>query len=221
MNPDAQMDDIQRNTEWLEARQRAVLKRRRTISATRTLIEIRQRLQHEGRNLDRLFRRALGLLLLSLMPLAAPAQPLPMPTMTVDVVDTNTYAPQTANATLQWDRGTNVARYRWTNWNEWTNQTGVTTGTNSAIIMILGTNRAGVRAENPAGVASAWSYITNLAYATNLVGIPTISTRTMARSNGTWSPWLLETNRWFKADSFRREWRLNIVQSNWWGLKKL
>lgn len=223
MNPDAQMEDIQRNTEWLEARQREVLKRRRTISATRTLIEIRLRLQHEGRNLDRLFRQALGLLLLSAMPvtMVVYGQPI-MPTMTVGPVDTNEVeVPQLATATLMWNRHTNALRYRWTNWNAWTNQGGVTTNLSvTPVTMVLGTNRAGVRVESNA-LSSAWFYITNIAYPTNLVGIPTVSSRTMSWSGGTWSPWMVTTQTWFTTRDFQQQWRLNIVRSNWWGLKNL
>ncbi len=48
MNPDEQLDDIQRNVNWLEARMR------RTRDP-RLLAEIRQRLRIEGDNLRRLF----------------------------------------------------------------------------------------------------------------------------------------------------------------------
>ena len=50
MNPDEQLDDIQRNVDWLEARMRRTRDPRR-------LREIQQRLRIEGENLKRLFHQ--------------------------------------------------------------------------------------------------------------------------------------------------------------------
>jgi len=153
--------------------------------------------------------------------LVAISQPI-MPVLTAPVGDTNEVdVPPVAVGTLAWNKATNAIRYRWTNWNAWTNQGGVTTNLRvTNVTMVLGTNRAGVRAESNT-LVSAWAMITNIAYPTNLVGIPTVSTRTMAWSGGTWSPWMLTTQTWFTAKDYQQQWRLNIVRSNWWGLKAL
>jgi hypothetical protein len=149
------------------------------------------------------------------------AQPI-MPVLTAPVGDTNEVdVPQVANATLAWNRASNTLQYRWTNWNAWTNQGGVTTNLRvTNVTMVLGTNKAGVRAEAGTNV-SAWSMITNLAVATNAVGILGIQTRSMVFKGAAWGPWLTTTQAWYDTSQFQKQWRPIIVNSNWWRLDKL
>jgi hypothetical protein len=145
----------------------------------------------------------------------ARSQPI-IPVMSL-AVDTNAPEVETKSATLSWNRNTNALLYRWTNWNVATNQGGWTTATNTPIRMALGTNRSAVRAEAGTNI-SAWSSITNLAAATNAVGITGLQTRTMRTNGAAWSGYTNTGFGWVAADNFRQEWVPVIAKSNWWRL---
>lgn len=104
MTHDEQMDVIRVNTEWLEARQAELMQRRRTSAVKRRLHEVRLRLQHEGRTLDRLFREMLAAIsLVALLLLTGCAGPRTSPSAAASPrAGAHELPSATTNITLTW-----------------------------------------------------------------------------------------------------------------------